>query len=169
MQTFEAPQDCFFHSVPFDHSMVRASPEIVPSMFHGGPALIEIGLVTFAFAGTDTQDRTSAGQQMQRRGLQLAALLCACSTASNTVILDAEFHPTNRGWGSPVWQDEFNGTSLDATKWVVARFCGDAQRVSRSDMWKRAAFCLRGPMNWRLFMYPTTSGLQRAATQDAKA
>jgi len=57
-----------------------------------------------------------------------AALLCACSTVRTTVstpvILDPEFHPINRGWGSPVWQDEFNGTSLDATKWVVARFCG---------------------------------------------
>lgn len=57
-----------------------------------------------------------------------ATILCACSTVSNPVILDDEFHPTNRGWGSPVWQDEFDGTTVDPTKWVIARFCGGYNR-----------------------------------------
>jgi beta-glucanase (GH16 family) len=58
-----------------------------------------------------------------------AALLGGCRTGIpapvSYPVFDSEFHPTNRGWGSnPVWQDEFNGPSVDATKWVVAQFCG---------------------------------------------
>jgi beta-glucanase (GH16 family) len=66
---------------------------------------------------------------MKRFELLLMVALGACTTsptAWNTTpaILDADFHPINRGWGAPVWQDEFNGNSLDTTKWVAARFCG---------------------------------------------
>jgi beta-glucanase (GH16 family) len=51
-------------------------------------------------------------------------LLCACNP--NKTAIDAEFHPTERGWGSPVpiWFDEFNDNGLDPTKWVQAEFCG---------------------------------------------
>src|SRR6266699_3864929 len=38
----------FFHWLPLDQSMVLPSAEITPSMFQGGPALIEIGLVNVA-------------------------------------------------------------------------------------------------------------------------
>jgi beta-glucanase (GH16 family) len=69
---------------------------------------------------------------MKRLALPLALVLGACTTTTTTspgwnttpAVLDAEFHPINRGWGAPVWQDEFNGTKLDLTKWVAARFCG---------------------------------------------
>jgi beta-glucanase (GH16 family) len=61
---------------------------------------------------------------MKRLVTAAAALLCACNP--NKTVLDAEFHPTDRGWGSrePVWADEFDGTALDPAKWVVAQFCG---------------------------------------------
>lgn len=61
---------------------------------------------------------------MKRFALLLALALCACNP--NKTILDAQFHPTDRGWGShqPVWSDEFDGTALDTAKWVTARFCG---------------------------------------------
>src|SRR5258706_16441033 len=39
---------CLRHCVPFDQSIVRASPEMVPGMFQGGPALREILLVIVA-------------------------------------------------------------------------------------------------------------------------
>jgi hypothetical protein len=65
---------------------------------------------------------------MKSIALPLALALCACTTStsgSNTtpVILDAEFHPINRGWGK-VWEDQFNGPTLDSTKWVAAQYCG---------------------------------------------
>jgi beta-glucanase (GH16 family) len=61
---------------------------------------------------------------MNRWSLPLALALCACNP--NKTLLDAEFHPTQRGWGSsaPLWADEFNGTVLDTTKWVAASYCG---------------------------------------------
>jgi beta-glucanase (GH16 family) len=63
---------------------------------------------------------------MRKLAVAAAAILCACNP--NKTPLDAEFHPTARGWGSsgPVWRDEFNGpgTAPDPGKWVVARFCG---------------------------------------------
>jgi beta-glucanase (GH16 family) len=50
--------------------------------------------------------------------------LSACNP--NLTVLNPEFHPTDRGWGShePVWRDEFNGNVLDSTKWVAAEYCG---------------------------------------------
>jgi len=73
---------------------------------------------------------------MKSFALLLTAAVGACATsptAWNTTpaILDADFHPINRGWGAPVWQDEFNGTSLDTTKWVAARFCGGYNHESQ--------------------------------------
>jgi beta-glucanase (GH16 family) len=63
---------------------------------------------------------------MKKLLVAAAAILCACNP--NKTVLDAEFHPTDRGWGSgaPVWSDEFDGNSMvpDPGKWVVARFCG---------------------------------------------
>src|SRR6266446_10293418 len=37
---------CLRHWVPLDHSIERPSAETTPSMFHGGPMLTEMGLVT---------------------------------------------------------------------------------------------------------------------------
>jgi beta-glucanase (GH16 family) len=61
---------------------------------------------------------------MKRFALPLIVALCSCNP--NKTAVDAEFHPLDRHWGShePVWRDEFNGTSVDPTKWVVARYCG---------------------------------------------
>lgn len=59
---------------------------------------------------------------MKKFVLPLVAFLGACSTTP--AVLDADFHPTNRGWGAPVWQDEFDDAALDAGKWVAAKYCG---------------------------------------------
>lgn len=59
---------------------------------------------------------------MKKLVLAAAFMLGAC--ASNLTTLDGDFHPTDRGWGAPVWQDEFDGVALDATKWVAAEYCG---------------------------------------------
>jgi beta-glucanase (GH16 family) len=63
---------------------------------------------------------------MKKLAAAAAVILCACNP--NKTVLDAEFHPTDRGWGSgaPVWSDEFDDNSPvpNAGKWVVARFCG---------------------------------------------
>ena len=59
---------------------------------------------------------------MKKLVLAAAIMLGAC--ASNKTVLDANFHPTDRGWGAPVWEDNFDGAALDATKWVAAEYCG---------------------------------------------
>lgn len=61
---------------------------------------------------------------MKRSALLLALAVCACNP--NKTVLDPEFHPIDRGWGShgPMWSDEFNGTALDSNNWVTAEFCG---------------------------------------------
>lgn len=61
---------------------------------------------------------------MKRYARLLILFLCACNP--NKTVLNVDFHPTDRGWGShqPVWADEFNSTSLDSSKWVAAEFCG---------------------------------------------
>jgi len=61
---------------------------------------------------------------MKQFALLLIFGLCACNP--NKTILDVQFHPTDRGWGSrqPVWADEFNGTTLNTSRWVAAKFCG---------------------------------------------
>jgi len=64
---------------------------------------------------------------MKRSTLALALGLCACNP--NKTALDANYHPTERNWGSlqPVWRDEFDDptiTSPDPKKWVIAEFCG---------------------------------------------
>ncbi len=61
---------------------------------------------------------------MKRHALPLVLALCACNP--HKTVLDPEFHPIDRGWGSPapVWFDEFNGSSLDTSKWVAAEYCG---------------------------------------------
>jgi beta-glucanase (GH16 family) len=60
---------------------------------------------------------------MRKLAWSAVALLCACNP--NKTVLDAEFHPTDRGWGShqPVWQDEFDGTALNSNKWIAAEYC----------------------------------------------
>lgn len=60
---------------------------------------------------------------MKYLALLTAVFLAACNP--NKTSLDADFHPVERGWGSPnpLWADEFDGSTVDPTKWVVGRFC----------------------------------------------
>lgn len=59
---------------------------------------------------------------MKRYAFVLALALCACNP--NKTLVDANFHPTQRGWSpTPIWSDEFNGNALDPSKWVTAKFC----------------------------------------------
>src|SRR4051812_23555153 len=62
---------------------------------------------------------------MKHLALLTALFLAACNP--NKTYLDADFHPVDRGWGSPnpLWADEFDGSNIDASKWVIARFCSD--------------------------------------------
>lgn len=64
---------------------------------------------------------------MKRYAYVLALTLCACNP--NKTALDANYHPTERNWGSlqPVWRDEFDDPKSiqvpDPDKWVVAEYC----------------------------------------------
>lgn len=61
---------------------------------------------------------------MKRYAFVLALALCACN--QNLTAVNADFHPTQRGWSPlPVWSDEFNVAGQPATStWVTAQFCG---------------------------------------------